>query len=154
MTLLSDCISPVIRSIREPSCEQLIDALLSLQVHRELLAEDIPLPIELPYGRKVLYASEDVELILVHLPANADTRIHDHGQSVGAALVLEGQLINVIYHKDHAGHASPIGEQRAHSDELFLAERNQIHQMRNPHSERVVSLHLYSPPLSGVQVYD
>lgn len=154
MTLLSDCISPVIRSIREPSCEQLIDALKSLQVHRDLLADDIPQPNELPYGRKVLYASEDVEVILVHLPANADTRIHDHGESIGAALVLEGQLINAIYQKDDAGHARPIGEQRTHSDELFLAERNQIHQMRNPHPERVVSLHLYTPPLNGVQVYD
>lgn len=154
MTLLTDCISPVIQSIREPSCEQLIDALMRLKAHRELLAGDLPQPDELPYGRKVLYTSDDVEVILVHLPAHAATRIHDHGQSIGAALVLEGQLLNVIYRLVESGDALENEVHYTRSEELFLAERSQIHQMRNPYSERVVSLHMYTPPLCGVQVYE
>ncbi|MFK7696162.1 cysteine dioxygenase [Paenibacillus sp. HJGM_3] len=154
MTRMSECISPVIHSIGEPTCEQLIDALMSLKAHKRLLSEEIPMPGELPYGRKVLYANEELEVILVHLPPYASTRIHDHGDSIGAALVLEGQLVNALYRLEEGGEALEQEARLAHCEELFLAERNQVHQMRNPYPERVVSLHMYAPPLRGMQVYE
>jgi cysteine dioxygenase len=119
-----------------------------------LLASDIPQPEEHSYGRKVLFANDYLEVILVHLPAFTATRIHDHGQSIGAALVLEGQLTNTLYSQDESGSIHPYEEQCVEKDQLFIAAHNQIHQMINLKDKRTVSLHVYAPPLSGIQVYD
>ncbi|MDF2652993.1 MAG: cysteine dioxygenase [Paenibacillus sp.] len=153
MNLLSDCIPTAILSKSEPTSEQLIDALISLKENGRLLESDIPQPDELPYGRKVLYGNTNFEVILVHLPAFCTTRIHDHGESIGAALVLEGQLINTLFKSNDAGSVQPYEHQHVMKDELFIATRKQIHQMSNPHAEKVVSLHIYAPPLNNVQVY-
>jgi cysteine dioxygenase len=105
------------------------------------------------YGRNVLYRTPDVEAIVVHIPSGAATTIHDHGESVGCALVVEGRLHNAMYRSAGYGMASEQGSIVAEAGDFIVALKGQIHQMRNEGGERFVSLHLYAPPLTGMRQY-
>lgn len=111
-----------------------------------------PLP-GMAYGRNVVYRSQDVEAIIVHLPAGARTSIHNHGDSIGCVRVIEGQMGNVMYRAEGFGLANEIGTVYVAAGSCCAAPHGQIHQMRNVGEDRMVSLHLYSPPLQGMRTF-
>jgi cysteine dioxygenase len=55
-------------------------------------------PGELEYGRNDFYRNNELEMIVTNIPSYKGTATHDHGKSIGCAMVLEGQLLNSIYH--------------------------------------------------------
>jgi cysteine dioxygenase len=55
-------------------------------------------PGELEYDRNDFYRNNELEMIVTNIPSYKGTATHDHGQSIGCAMVLEGQLLNSIYH--------------------------------------------------------
>ncbi|UUZ89764.1 hypothetical protein LJK87_27275 [Paenibacillus sp. P25] len=63
-----------------------------------------------PYGRTSLYLADGLEAVLIHLPAGAETYIHDHGASFGCAQVLEGRMINRMFRLDDYGYPEYTGE--------------------------------------------
>ncbi len=110
-------------------------------------------PNEYPYGRNVIHSSDKIEIIIVNLPPGSRTYIHDHGQSEGCGVVLQGELINVIYEATGDDQVHPIREHTVQAMDVFSTPLGMIHQMVNRQAERVVSLHVYSPPLKGLKVY-
>jgi cysteine dioxygenase len=108
---------------------------------------------EYPYGRNVIYNSDEVEIIVVNLPAKSHTFIHDHGKSEGCGRVIQGELINAIYEVIDQDQVRKIKEHKVQANEIFSTPYGMIHQMLNREAERVVSLHAYSPPLKGLKVY-
>jgi cysteine dioxygenase len=117
------------------------------------LLGEIPEPRELPYGRKSLFHSDAMDVVLVHLPTGTQTWIHDHGRSVGCAVVIEGQLGNRIYALDAYGFPQLRKESKINTLECLLAPKRQIHQMVNNGPERTVSLHIYAPALKDTRTY-
>ncbi|MEK8127775.1 cysteine dioxygenase family protein [Paenibacillus filicis] len=122
------------------------------KVPMEALGE-IPEPYELPYGRKSLFHSDAMDVVLVHLPPGTQTWIHDHGRSVGCAVVLEGRLSNRIFTLDTYGFPQLQKEYSLAAGECLLAPKRQIHQMHNAGPDRTVSLHIYSPALKDTRKF-
>ncbi|GIP31605.1 cysteine dioxygenase family protein [Paenibacillus sp. J2TS4] len=111
-------------------------------------------PRELPYGRRVIHRTEEVEAIVVHLPAGRSTFIHDHGESVGCGYVVQGTMINTIYTPNERGRAEYVSEAIVREGDCFYAEPGQVHAMRNPAKEPLITFHLYAPPLEKANRYE
>jgi cysteine dioxygenase len=110
-------------------------------------------PKEYPYGRNIIYKSNDIEIIVINLPANSHTFIHDHGKSECCGRVIQGEIVNVEYEADDLEQVRISNEHRVHAGEIFCTPLGVIHQMQNRQDERVISLHAYSPPIMGLKVY-
>jgi cysteine dioxygenase len=110
-------------------------------------------PNQLPYGRNVLLRNDDFEVIVINLPGNRATAIHDHGESIGCAFIVQGELLNVTYTLDSNGYPAPEKESRFTAGQILESESGLIHEMRNPRKDAMISLHVYSPPLQNIQSY-
>lgn len=146
---LLESIEQAFQHIDHTTLHELRGKIVSLGLTAELAAPWIEEPRLLPYGRKVVYQTEDVEVIVVHLPAGTETFIHDHGASIGCAYVLEGQLTNRVYRLSREGYAYEAGASVVEPGQFLYAPQGQIHQMCNTGPRRMVSFHVYAPKLSG-----
>jgi cysteine dioxygenase len=110
-------------------------------------------PNRLPYGRNVLFSNDDYEVIVINLPGNRATAIHDHGDSIGCAFIVQGELQNITYTLDSNGYPLQKDEFRFQAGQMLESPSGLIHEMRNPRKEAMVSLHVYSPPLQDIKSY-
>ncbi|MNI08553.1 Cysteine dioxygenase [compost metagenome] len=120
--------------------------------------QEIPIYAKEPetasYGRNVIFRNDHLEVVVIHLPTNSSTAIHDHGaDSIGCMYVVEGQITNIEYKADSEGFPQQNDISVIYSGECCIFPYGQIHQLTNPHNNRVISLHVYSPPLSSVRTY-
>lgn len=140
--------------MRSPSLFELKQGLEQVELNSIYSNEEIPTPEKgRDYGRKSIFNNGEVECVLVHIPAYKKTTIHNHGSSIGCARVLEGEMSNVIYTLDEYGYPIKKGEERIDSQRRMHVTDGLIHEMKNERKDRVVSLHVYSPPLSEVRAY-
>lgn len=118
----------------------------------ERVAPYIPIPDpSLGYGRKVIYHSPQYEAVVIHLPENSSTPVHDHGVSVCCAYVVSGTLINRVYAHEKK---LVIKQETMHlPGEFMFSGKGQIHSMHNPGKERLISVHLYTPPIQNNRIY-
>lgn len=78
----------------------LISAIQSLNITLHKISPFITSPLNLEYGRNVIYKSEFVEILVLNFPSKAKTLIHDHGISIGCILIVNGTLQNITYEKN------------------------------------------------------
>ncbi|PYI55817.1 cysteine dioxygenase [Paenibacillus flagellatus] len=140
-------------ALHKPTLRELRETLSALLCTPEAIAPYVTEPDGLPYGRNVLFRTEEAEAIVVHLPGHTETYIHDHGASFGCAQVVEGVLVNSIYRAVGENEAAFAAETRLSAGQFVLAPPGQVHRMSNPTEGRTVSLHVYAPPLSGARTY-
>ncbi|WP_028547508.1 cysteine dioxygenase [Paenibacillus sp. UNC451MF] len=150
---LLESVKQVFQHVVAPSGHELRRAIEQLKLEPQEVASYVTEPATLPYGRRVLFQSEHVEVILIHLPAGHETYIHDHGESIGCAFVLEGELTNKQYWLDKEGYAYECGEAVLGPSQFLFAPKGQIHQMCNYGKQRVVTLHAYTPAMKDTKVY-
>ncbi|MEF3301554.1 cysteine dioxygenase [Paenibacillus sp. GYB003] len=151
--LFKQRVDDVLSSLRQPSLRELHEALDAIGATAELIAPYVTEPDRLPYGRNVLFRSDHVEAIVVHIPPGSETFVHDHGRSVGCALLLEGAMLNATYRTGGGGEAFLVAQCRVPEGRRIEAPAKQIHRMSNPGVRRAVSLHLYAPPLAETNTY-
>ncbi|TKH03360.1 hypothetical protein FC682_18345 [Peribacillus simplex] len=133
---------------------KLIQAVQSLNLTVNEVSKYVTEPKDLEYGRNVIYRSENVEVIVIHLPSMAKTLIHDHGLSIGCIFVVAGNFLNVLYKlEDEASY--PIYDQveEFSQNEILLVKEDTIHMMYNPTTSPVITFHIYTPPLKGGTTY-
>ncbi|WP_276355016.1 cysteine dioxygenase [Cohnella caldifontis] len=140
--------------LTNPTLDELKEALLGIPDLAEWTLPHVTEPSAYPYGRNVVYANEEVEIIVVHLPAQCRTYIHDHGKSAGCGRVVQGELTNAVFEAVDRTTAVKTAEHKVAAGERFVTPHGMIHQMRNDNQERVVSVHVYSPPLQGLKLYE
>ncbi|MCK2004716.1 cysteine dioxygenase family protein [[Brevibacterium] frigoritolerans] len=132
----------------------LVQAVQSLNLTFNEVSKYVTEPKDLEYGRNVIYRSENVEVIVIHLPSMAKTLIHDHGLSIGCIFVVAGDFLNVSYKlKDKATY--PIYDQveEFSQHEILVVKEDTIHMMYNPTTSPVITFHIYTPPLKGGTTY-
>lgn len=151
--MLHNQIKEAFQYLFKPTMQEIKEAISSLGELQHSLTNDIVEPSNMAYGRKVMFRSDTVEIILVHVPAFKQTLIHNHGESVCCALVVEGTLSNVDYQLDFGGYPSILSENGVIQNQYFLSPRDQIHQMQNREDKRLITFHVYTPPLSKMEVY-
>jgi cysteine dioxygenase len=149
MTLLS-AIEQTFCWLQEPTHEQMKSALLSLTPLLHTVPNYITEPKQLTYGRNVVFSSKELEVIIIHIPANQATAIHNHGLSIGTAYLVEGSIVNRTFALDQEGYPLPQHDNLIQTGHCFEAPAGQIHQLSNPFHERAISLHVYTPPLRSV----
>lgn len=141
-------------AIRAPTPAMLHDALMALQVDIDALEEIAGPAGSFPYGRKVLFSNSTVELLVMNWAPLQECAPHDHGMSFGWIKILDGTARHRLYTLDHRDTPAAYLERTEHTGHAYFAPRGQVHQMGNGGSGRLLTLHLYAPPISGMQVYD
>jgi len=150
---LSDCIAAQFEGVEEWSAESIGERLSGIPELEALVRPHVTEPDGHAYGRNVVYADERMEAIVIHLPAGAATAVHDHGASIGCAVVAEGCMTNEIYRLGADGKVVLDEAHAVRGGERMPSPAGVIHRMRNDGASRLVSLHVYAPPLGGMTRY-
>lgn len=152
MTLISK-LKNTLDSLKSPSKAELRDVLLQLNITVEELAQ-LPEPSSgKPYNRKLLFKNKEVELLVMNW-SQLECAPHDHGQSHGWIQVLSGTLINSVYEVNGDGWPRELFHEYHHEGKTFYAPKKGIHKMKASNQTDLVTLHLYSPPITGMIVFD
>ncbi|MGD6962527.1 cysteine dioxygenase [Fictibacillus phosphorivorans] len=139
--------------LSDPSKEDLKTALISLNIELEDVQTELKISESKPYYRKLLYQNEDVELLVMNW-SQLECAPHDHGFSQGWIKVLSGSSENTVYEISENGLPSELFTSTHTKDQIFYAPKRGIHKMKAEENSALVTLHLYSPPISGMKVYD
>jgi cysteine dioxygenase len=152
MTLTSK-LENVLDSLKSPTKTELKNALLQLDITVNDLAS-LPDPSEgKPYNRKLLYKNEEVEMLVINW-SQLECAPHDHGGSHGWIQVLSGTSINTVYEITSDGLPKELFHEFHQNGKLFFAPKQGVHKMQASNHTDLVTLHLYSPPINGMKVYD
>lgn len=118
-----------------------------------LRADDLlPIPPASPEGPGcwTLYENHFFAIRCMSWLPGQRSSIHDHRGSRCCVQVVEGLLTNIEFRRDSRGTVRPIRRCIRIAGEILVREHLDIHQIANEHprGKRLVTLHLYSPPLS------
>jgi cysteine dioxygenase len=150
---LTDRIKNVLDSLKSPSKAELKVALLQIDMKLEDLAQ-LPVPSEgKPYNRKLLYKNDEVELLVMNW-SQLECAPHDHGNSHGWIQVISGTSLNSIYEVKGSNLPRELFHQYHHKGQYFYAPKKAVHKMKASNNTDMITLHLYSPPITGMMVYD
>ena len=110
-------------------------------------------PDGMPYGRKLLYRDSEMEVILMNWATNTACLPHDHGASEGWVKVLKGTASHGYYSKKSK---IPVLTKEEELDEgtVLYAPKNLVHHMANKTSNVLITLHIYFPSISNMEVFD
>lgn len=137
-----------------PSHAELRQALVSLSLCPEDIASHIPQPEQLPYGRKILYQTPHIEVVLIHLPSMQESVPHNHGDSFGWEWIISGTLTNVVYlPADREGEVFRAQTTHVNAGDCYYVAPGEIHAIRNNTDPPVYSLNVYTPPLQNSRQY-
>lgn len=101
------------------------------------------------WHRRLLWTPH-VEVYLLGWTAEQDTRMHDHGGSVGAFMVTEGRLFE---DRSRAG-STRIRTVDHTSGTVVRFDADHVHNLGNRGPEPATSIHAYSPPLPFMRFYE
>ena len=82
-----------------------------------------------------------------------ETPIHDHVGSDCAFLILSGVSTETVYKTDDEGLAFSVSSRRYEPGEVCAADEPDIHRVSNEEQSKLINLHVYTPPLSGFNIY-
>lgn len=105
------------------------------------------------YVRRTLARTPACELLLVCWLPGQGSRVHDHGGSYGASLVLRGELEETRFAWTDT-RLAPSALASARPGDVLLEQQETIHRMDNRSGRGAVTLHLYAPPMSGMTNYE
>lgn len=107
------------------------------------------------YRRNLLHRCENFEALVLCFEAGQRTPIHDHAGSACGVRVLEGVGMETIYDRTEDGWLYATGTQELPQGGIVGSNDMDIHQLSNLQSSgrRMVTLHIYSPPLGEVGNY-
>jgi cysteine dioxygenase len=110
-----------------------------------------------PYGRALIHQTDTVEVIVMNWAPGETCWPHDHGASFGWAQVLSGAIEHTVYGGEESVFAT-AGSVRTveRAGALIFAPCGIIHQMTalEQGAGEIVTLHFYSPPISGMRIFD
>ncbi|MCT2534486.1 cysteine dioxygenase family protein [Aquibacillus koreensis] len=143
----------VLDALHEPSKAELKEALTQLALTKDDFA-NLPKSTDgKPYFRQLVYQNEQVELLVMNWSGLACAP-HDHGHSKGWIQVLSGTTLNSVYEVKENSLPTELFEEFHHKGKLFYAPTKGVHKIKSAGAENLLTLHLYSPPIRDMIVYD
>jgi predicted metal-dependent enzyme (double-stranded beta helix superfamily) len=102
-----------------------------------------------PAGREPvrLLASERYEAWVIGWTPGQAVELHDHGDSLGALVVTEGELVEVVGRRHPRRRVLATGAAR-------VMAPGHVHDVLNVGPGLATSVHVYSPPLRSMTFYD
>ena len=145
-------IQHVLKQLKSSTPEELRGALISLNTTMKDLKPFLKIDSHKPYYRKLLFQNDEVELLLMNW-SDLSCVPHDHGHSSGWIQVISGSTLNTVYRVDKGELPEAYFSRVEQKGSFFFAPRYGVHKMRAKEQE-LVTLHLYSPPIKEMIVYD
>lgn len=140
--------------IHLPSPDELNDVAAQLEFDLDEILPHTGDPGIFPYQRKLLLKTEDVEVLVMNWAVDQKCSPHDHGRSFGVIKVLTGEIEHDLYTLDQTDVPRKYFTRRELGGSSYFAARGMIHVMGNASSGQAITLHIYSPPIEGMKVYD
>lgn len=143
----------VLDSLKNPSKNEMKEALVNINITLDNIEPSLQSPEDKPYYRKLLYKSEEVELLVMKW-SDLECAPHDHGHSQGWIQVLNGTSVNSVYDVKEDTLPRELFKEHHSKGKFFYAPKKGVHKMQAADKRGLVTLHLYSPPITGMKVYD
>ncbi|MET0650637.1 MAG: cysteine dioxygenase family protein [Pyrinomonadaceae bacterium] len=150
---LADLVGRLKRMGGAPAFEDLSALLGGVEVSTEELRPYVSFK-ESTYARHRVHMGEHAELLVLCWRPGQRTPIHDHAGSYGAVRVLRGVMWETIFEMGDGGLAYESAREWT-PGHVTGADVPDIHQLGNPDvsGRDLVTLHLYAPPLTSLNVY-
>ncbi len=101
------------------------------------------------YARNLVFKTDNIEIILVCWLPGQGADVHGHGDSDAMTFILEGEMDHTTYYEDGT---SSTGTLKA-GDLEYISPKT-THSVKNNSNKKLVTLHIYSPPLSKQEYSD
>ena len=142
------------RLARRPELSEVNEWMRRVEVGNEELRPHVGFK-EGTYARHRVTAGEHAELLVLCWRPGQRTPIHDHNGSFGAVRVLRGVMWETLFSMDSARGLTYESSREWTPGQVTGADIPDIHQLGNPDisGQDLITLHLYSPPLTSLNVY-
>jgi cysteine dioxygenase len=137
-----------------PELSRVDDWMRRVEVSREELRPYVSFK-EGTYARHRVFLCGHAELLVLCWRPGQRTPIHDHAGSFGAVRVLEGFMWETLFEMDASEGLLYKSAREWTPGHVTGADVPDIHQLGNPDvsGRDLVTLHLYSPPLTSLNIY-
>ena len=110
---------------------------------------------EAAYQRILIDRTPDYEALLLCWRSGHRSPIHDHAGSICGVRVIEGTATETTYAMSPCGYLVPTGSQSLVAGSVSVSVDVDVHQLANlaPAGHDLITLHVYSPPLSATRTY-
>lgn len=106
------------------------------------------------YKRNVIHVSSKCEVAVLCFQKGQNTPIHDHGGSIGVAIIRQGMMTEELFNKQPAGMIVSTFTRRFYTEEFSYANLTTIHRVSNAHTGGLVMMNIYFPPLTLMNFYN
>ena len=106
------------------------------------------------YKRNVIHVSSKCEVAVLCFQKGQNTPIHDHGGSVGVAIIRQGVMTEELFNKQPAGMLVSAFTRRFFTEEFSAVNLTTIHRVSNAHTVGLVMMNIYFPPLTLMNIYN
>jgi cysteine dioxygenase len=151
---LFDLVERLKRMGGPPAFEELSALLAGVEVTAEELRPYVSFK-ESTYARHRVHLGSHAELLVLCWRPGQRTPIHDHAGSYGAVRVLRGVMWETLFEMEGAAGLAYKSSREWTPGHVTGADVPDIHQLGNPDvsGQDLVTLHLYAPPLTSLNVY-
>jgi len=107
-----------------------------------------------PYGRRVLFQNDDLEVMIASWTRGVPCAPHDHGGSSGAVRVLQGRSRHLVWALVD-GVLQVVNEEVVTAGGVMVCGADMVHSMGDDGAtEPLVTLHMYTKSVDHMVVYD
>jgi len=106
------------------------------------------------YKRNVVHVSTKCEITVLCFKEGQFTPIHDHGGSIGVTLIEAGTFTEELFDKQPTNMIAPTFTRRFYKGALSYVNLKTIHRVSNKHTGDMVTINIYFPPLTLMNIYN
>jgi len=106
------------------------------------------------YKRNVIHMSSKCEIAVLCFRKGQTTAIHDHGVSIGTTLIQEGIMTEELFEKQTSGMIQQTLTLTHHKNDLACIKLTTIHRVSNIHEGDLITINIYFPPLTLMNIYN
>jgi cysteine dioxygenase len=106
------------------------------------------------YARNFVCRTPQFELLVLCWEPGHMTTVHDHAGSLNFIRVHRGRLTSRLFEKLPGSGLAVASDEELAPTAHTSVDRPEIHQLANTSRDRLVTVHIYAPPLTQLTVYD
>lgn len=106
------------------------------------------------YSRNLIRRGPGYEALLLCWSPGQRSPIHDHVGSSCGLIVLKGEAVEQVYEHDGKDHLVPTVVHRYKPGKVCGTQDADIHEIINDSDDDLITLHIYTPPLGAINIYD
>ena len=151
--LLASLIDTLVALPEHPSVEGLRNAISKTKVLEIPLDEYVRFS-DKGDARHNVYGSRRCEIKVLCLKKGQVTPINDHGGAIGATVIRGGSMTEEFFNRQSGGLIVPISTRKASINEITTVDVSTIHRVSNVSREGLITINIYFPPLTMMNIYN